>query len=231
MFGEIKKIVLVLVLWLGSAVFAQQKADIVILVDVSGSIAYIQQSINVAKTIAQDTCISQKSTGSRVAVLGFGQTVNTLYDFSSPVSDIRDHWNSEWFTDLYEGEGHNQTFIAPALDAAELLLENSENRHKIIIVLSDGVFDDRDAMVLEKIYIKTTGIGVVAVPVPTQASGPTFFNQYEPDHRSMQKQQPSLNNLPIENKENLLYLSDEYRESLGALQNLIFKEILRCFKA
>ncbi|HMR25332.1 MAG TPA: vWA domain-containing protein [Oligoflexia bacterium] len=231
MFGEIKKLVLGLVFCLASGAIAQQRADIVILVDVSGSIAYIQKSINIAKTIAQDTCISQKPDGSRVAVLGFGQTVNTLYDFSSSSSEIRENWNSSWFTDLYEEDEQSQTFITPALNEAELLLENSEGRHKIIIVVSDGMFDDRNAMILERAYLNTTGIGVVAVPVPIQTNQPTYFNEYEPDHRSMQKQQPSLINLPIENKKNLLHLSDKYKESLGELQTLIFKETLRCFKA
>ncbi|MCI5071869.1 VWA domain-containing protein [bacterium] len=86
MYGEIRKAAVALVFCLVSGVLAQQRANVVILVDVSGSIAYILRSIHIAKIIAQDTCISQKSDGSRVAILGFGQTVNTSYDFSSSSS-------------------------------------------------------------------------------------------------------------------------------------------------
>ena len=100
MFGEIKKTVVIVVFSVVSGLYAQQRADIVILVDASGSIAYIQQSIDLAKTIAQDTCISQKTDGSRVAVLGFGKTVNILYDFSSPLSEVREGWDSSWFIDF-----------------------------------------------------------------------------------------------------------------------------------
>ncbi|MCI5071870.1 hypothetical protein MRY82_02860 [bacterium] len=81
---------------------------------------------------------------------------------------------------MYEGLSHNQTLITPALHEAEHLLEKSQQGHKNIVVILDGMFDDRNAMILEREYFNTTGIGVVALAVPIQVTESTPFNEYEP---------------------------------------------------